>query len=108
MTTCPHCGVTLPPVIDAFCPECRERLDEAPENQTQDGTPAIDRGQEDRAGWLRLLFTGVGAMSLLLGLFALARGDWIEALYTGGGGLLIALGGLWFFRPSNGTRKGTP
>lgn len=27
---CPHCGFALPAVADAFCPDCRERLDEAP------------------------------------------------------------------------------
>ena len=23
---CPHCGVKLPRVVDAFCPDCREEL----------------------------------------------------------------------------------
>jgi len=27
---CPHCGERLPFVVDAFCPECRERLDDPP------------------------------------------------------------------------------
>ncbi len=27
---CPHCGANLPPVNDAFCPECRNALDEYP------------------------------------------------------------------------------
>ena len=31
---CPHCGALLPAVIDAFCPECREDLDEAPVLET--------------------------------------------------------------------------
>lgn len=31
MDRCPHCGVDLPTVRDAFCPECREDLDCAPE-----------------------------------------------------------------------------
>lgn len=29
--TCPHCGTTLPAVRDAFCPDCRGDLEEAPE-----------------------------------------------------------------------------
>jgi hypothetical protein len=27
---CPHCGVGLPPVSDAFCPSCREPIDVSP------------------------------------------------------------------------------
>ncbi|HEX4607875.1 MAG TPA: zinc ribbon domain-containing protein [Urbifossiella sp.] len=27
---CPHCGTELPAVVDAFCPSCRDRLDEPP------------------------------------------------------------------------------
>ena len=27
---CPHCGSTLPAVIDAYCPECREDLSATP------------------------------------------------------------------------------
>jgi hypothetical protein len=29
---CPHCGASLPPVGDAFCPECRKDLDESPQD----------------------------------------------------------------------------
>jgi hypothetical protein len=28
-TQCPHCGEELPTVVDAFCPFCRESLDES-------------------------------------------------------------------------------
>jgi hypothetical protein len=27
--TCPHCGTELPPVSDAFCPECRGELEKS-------------------------------------------------------------------------------
>ena len=27
---CPHCGSLLPVIVDAFCPDCRQRLDETP------------------------------------------------------------------------------
>jgi len=30
MTTCPHCHVQLPTVVDAFCPNCRTLLDDSP------------------------------------------------------------------------------
>ena len=29
--SCPHCGTTLPAVVDAYCPECREDLSATPE-----------------------------------------------------------------------------
>ena len=32
---CAHCGATLPPVHDAFCPECRCALEAPADNQTQ-------------------------------------------------------------------------
>lgn len=32
--SCPHCGVKLPAVVDAFCPECRADLSLAPEEVT--------------------------------------------------------------------------
>jgi hypothetical protein len=40
--TCPHCGFRLPAVVDAFCPECREPLDEPPEQ------PALARDTSQR------------------------------------------------------------
>lgn len=30
MDQCPHCGSVLPSIRDAFCPECRQGLDEPP------------------------------------------------------------------------------
>ena len=30
MDRCPHCGADLPAIRDAFCPECRQGLDEPP------------------------------------------------------------------------------
>ena len=34
---CPHCGVVLPATVDAFCPECREDLDESPDFPLAEG-----------------------------------------------------------------------
>ena len=31
-TICPHCHEPLPPILDAFCTYCRERIDEPPGN----------------------------------------------------------------------------
>src|SRR5689334_12324072 len=30
MFVCPHCGASLPPVDDAYCPNCQRPLDEVP------------------------------------------------------------------------------
>jgi hypothetical protein len=45
METCPHCGAPLPQVPDAFCPECRVSLDEAPERPV----PPAERAERRRA-----------------------------------------------------------
>jgi hypothetical protein len=37
---CPHCGATLPWVVDAFCPGCRKRLDESPAADTDSAAPS--------------------------------------------------------------------
>jgi hypothetical protein len=41
VNACPHCGVNLPEVVDAFCPECRQPLGEPtvyPEKTGEDKT----------------------------------------------------------------------
>lgn len=47
MDRCPHCGCVLPAIRDAFCPECRQGLDEPP--------------NEPRSG--QKSFTSVGSVS---------------------------------------------
>src|SRR4051794_8778830 len=100
--TCPHCGEPLPAVVDAFCSECRERLDEPP--VIRDAAA----GQDDRQPvsqqpfpiGILLLIAGVGAT--LLGLLALARGNWPEALYMGGPGIFLVAFGAWHSRQPKG------
>ena len=41
--TCPHCGCTLPIVVDAFCPECGEDLDEVPRQPRRTSEAAAPR-----------------------------------------------------------------
>ena len=41
---CPHCGVSLPPTRDAFCPECFQGLDEPTAEQR--AAERIARGEE--------------------------------------------------------------
>src|SRR5207245_10187152 len=63
--SCPHCGAKVPAVGDAFCPECRNALDEAPANVPQParpesqgpvgaGAPDVWYATEGRAlGWMK-------------------------------------------------------
>ena len=41
---CPHCGALQPPVSDRFCSECREPLDERPDELT--GQPPTNMSTE--------------------------------------------------------------
>ena len=45
MDACPHCGVKLPAVVDAFCPECRESLSEP----TVHEDPSVEDKTADRS-----------------------------------------------------------
>lgn len=49
---CPHCGATLGPVADAFCPNCRSALDEPPVLQPPTPTIAEERHQPRIKVWL--------------------------------------------------------
>jgi hypothetical protein len=42
--SCPHCGIALPAVADAFCPECREDLSATPDEVANQPTLA-DMGE---------------------------------------------------------------
>src|SRR4051794_17682423 len=62
--TCPHCGVTLPATVDAFCPQCRRPLDEEPVRTVpRDG---VSRGPATDLGWTRKC----AAIGVILGLLA--------------------------------------
>jgi hypothetical protein len=41
--TCPHCGTKLPAMVDAFCPECRNDLGEAPSSEPPARGPSATR-----------------------------------------------------------------
>ncbi len=86
---CPHCGFRLPASVDAFCPECRERLDESPLGNAGPRVAARDHVTGGFLGPL-MLFGGVGA--IVAGLVAGLGGNWAEVLYTGGVGVGLVLG----------------
>jgi hypothetical protein len=105
---CPHCGLQLPVVRDAFCPECREPLDEAPADrwsiQAGGNQPSLDEAPAHRwsiqAGGSQPSFTPpdiVGAQGLTW--------DEIASEVRRGGRLVvfqycISVGVLTFIRPS--------
>jgi hypothetical protein len=95
METCPHCGKRLPIVVDAFCPDCRGRLDEPP--TIRDAAHA--EGDSPRASprgfpvGLLLMVGGIAAM--FSGVLALTRGNWPDALYTAGPGVALVIFGAW-------------
>src|SRR4051794_18767741 len=80
--TCPHCGEPLPAVVDAFCPECRTRLDEVPRPRD----PVTDKIRRDLWKDNAILFT-------LGGVFALLGAAFEFALWLGGGDAQLASGG---------------
>ncbi|MBY0457412.1 MAG: hypothetical protein K2V38_08755 [Gemmataceae bacterium] len=77
VNTCQHCGAKLPRVVDAFCPECRGALDEAPARPASPvaGTPTgAAGGAEPPAAGTRNWLVGAaigGAVGLLVAFFAL-------------------------------------
>lgn len=89
---CPHCGIALPAVVDAFCPECREDLSETPESLAYVPPPAplpvVGPVSKDLrylantntvARWTltALIVSGVSAIMLIVGLIS---SDWELAL----------------------------
>ncbi len=55
MTECPHCGAALPSVPDAFCPICRESLDEPILRQRTPAQKAALRADGKRQFWAALI-----------------------------------------------------
>lgn len=49
MHLCPHCGASLPPIRDAFCPECGQELDDLPSKQVEPGSNVGDEADESPA-----------------------------------------------------------
>lgn len=99
--SCPHCGVTLPYIVDAFCPECRNSLDESPlihDTIRPQPVGKVEGSPRDLLGFL-MIFGGLAAVCI--GFLLVGRGAWPEAISTGGGGLVVALlGVLWNRRAS--------
>jgi hypothetical protein len=57
--TCPHCGIKLPAMVDAFCPECRNDLAEAPSQETSAlARPAARNPLVEAAEWWHTVKAG--------------------------------------------------
>jgi hypothetical protein len=89
---CPHCGQTLPSVVDAFCPECRGSLDEPPPQQGRDG--AGPSGSASMRPLFGLMVTLGGVVGVISAVLSGTRGHIAEAASTGVVSLVIALAGL--------------
>lgn len=93
MTDCPHCGAALSGTVDAFCPECREPLDERPASLAaliERGPEVVRKSTASPWGALCLLAGGLGLLASLVAVFAgewgagLMRGIWSVALIAYG------------------------
>jgi hypothetical protein len=96
MHNCPHCGERLPPVVDAYCPDCRESLTEPAPSAPSEPPPTTpepaERGMPSLA--LKLLFWGVCCFGA--GVIALTRVEVVEGLaFLLGGVLLFGTGLAW-------------
>ena len=96
METCPHCGKRLPLVVDAFCPECWERLDEIPvtgENAEGQG----DNRRPSKAGVSIGPFLMMGGLALLfVAVLAFSRRNWPDALNSAITAIVLLAFGTWF------------
>jgi hypothetical protein len=70
MTSCPHCGIVLRGVTDAFCPECRGPLNEPPD---QPATP--QEQQRRRVQQKHRLWQIVGGLGCVGAVITLLRGE---------------------------------
>ena len=89
--SCPHCGITLPAVVDAFCPECREDLNAGPETVVQvpkqaaqanpDGRRTV--AEADAAAWLMVRVSSfvmpTAGLSFVVLVVATAAAEWATA-----------------------------
>ena len=90
MDTCPHCGSALTSTVDAFCPECRNALDEPPRLP-----PSPEQQRAARTAGQTSLFWVLGFLALIGGAVELAtRGVASFGAALPGGILLVAGGAL--------------
>ena len=99
MEKCPHCHERLPTFVDAFCPACRERLDEVGDQPglIQEGVPSI--AKKPNQGLFVLSVMGLVG-SLFSTIFAVSRGHWYDAASTGGLAICLCVCIVWFAKRS--------
>jgi hypothetical protein len=96
--TCPHCGIALTGVIDAFCPECREDLSATPEEAAAKPTlvDMVDVVQGPAAALGTLVFGLLELVlflaSLLVLFGAMRAGEWEV---VGGAAVFLGLAALF-------------
>lgn len=95
METCPHCGVRLPPVVHAYCPDSFAPLDEQPIGpgpSSRTDTRSVAARSGTQVGLLLML---AGIAGLFATVLSATRGNRPDALYTGGGSLTLVVIGSW-------------
>lgn len=83
--SCPHCGIALLAVVDAYCPECREELPAAPQAEAPESGPVA----EAAAAW-RGVSTAVFVASLVIGVIV-ALVDALPGGVVSGGAVAVLL-----------------
>jgi hypothetical protein len=102
---CPHCGEELGIVTDAFCPECRQSLSEAPApTDASEKVPVTSQPRSFRLpsrrgqvqGWACAL---AGAVATVIGLVTLISPH-NNIIYVGAliGGPLLCIRGIYLVR----------
>jgi hypothetical protein len=89
MDQCPHCGASLPAIDNAFCPECRNALDEPPDHRSNEPISGQERkrvqNRQKHAVWLVF-----GAITTIGGVFLLLSGEMSGLIGLIGGLILLA------------------
>jgi hypothetical protein len=100
--TCPHCGIALPAVVDAFCPECREDLSATPEEAQQtaqdtfkavtgSGESDSPEAERTKTAVQAVLYTALAAIASIAGVL---ERDWWQAIVAG---VVCAVCACWVY-----------
>ena len=83
---CPHCGAPLPFVVDAYCPECREELDESPPgpgHESRVPAPAATGQAEPLSPLAAMTLFGSGFGGVCVAIGAAIEREWFWAVVGG-------------------------
>jgi len=100
---CPHCGASLPPTRDAFCPNCFQGLDEP--TAAQRGAERTEESEEDARARARARWMGAAIGVALVMTAGLNRADGVpEVVGTMVAAVMVGVVG-WFIGDAMGQRR---